>query len=68
MSSLKNLYQDHFQDLLSRHRLLMQQNDLDYLVVPSGAPIRIYQDDMDYPFKSSFLYRTYVPLTELPDS
>ncbi len=68
MSSLKNLYQDHFQDLLSRHRLLMQQNDVDYLVVPSGAPIRIYQDDMDYPFKSSFLFRTYVPLTELPDS
>ncbi len=68
MSSLKILFENHFQDLLSRHRQLMQQNDLDYLVVPSGAPIRIYQDDMDYPFKSSFLFRTYVPLTELPDS
>jgi Xaa-Pro dipeptidase len=68
MSSLKALFENHFQDLLSRHRQLMHQNELDYLVVPSGAPLRIYQDDMDYPFKSSFLFRTYVPLTELPDS
>lgn len=68
MSSLKNVYHVHLQDLLSRHRVLMQQYDLDYLVVPSGAPIRVYQDDMDYPFKSSFLFRTYLPLTELADS
>ncbi len=68
MSTLANIFQNHFQALITRHRDLMRQNDLEYLLVPSGAPIRIYQDDMDYPFKSSFLFRTYVPLTELPDS
>lgn len=68
MSYLEAYYQQHLDDLLARHRQLMQQNGLEYLVVPSGSPIRVYQDDMDYPFKSSFLFRTYVPLTELPHS
>ncbi len=68
VSDLSPLYATHLADLLARHRLLMSQNGLEYLVIPSGAPIRIYQDDMDYPFKSSFLFRTYVPLTELPFS
>ncbi|TQV88429.1 Xaa-Pro dipeptidase [Aliikangiella coralliicola] len=68
MSNLANLYGPHLTELLARHRQLMQQNDIAYLVIPSGEPIRIYLDDMDYPFKSSFLFRTYVPLTELPHS
>lgn len=68
MSYLAAYYREHLQDLLTRHRLLMQQNGLECLVVPSGTPIRVYQDDMDYPFKSNFLFRTYVPLTELPHS
>lgn len=68
MSNLAALYGEHLADLLARHRQLMEQNDLEYLVVPSGAPIRVYQDDMDYPFKSSFFFRTYVPLAELPHS
>jgi Xaa-Pro dipeptidase len=68
VSDLSFLYNQHITDLLARHRQLMQDNDLEYLVVPSGQPIRIYLDDMDYPFKSSFLFRTYLPLTELPHS
>ena len=68
MDNLQSLYQSHLQDLLSRHRQLMQKHGIEYLVIPSGSPIRVYQDDMDYPFKSSFLFRTYVPLTELPNS
>ncbi|WP_444996438.1 Xaa-Pro dipeptidase [Aliikangiella sp. IMCC44359] len=68
MSNLSSLYAEHLENLLTRHRQLMQQNDLEYLIIPSGEPIRIYLDDMDYPFKSSFLFRTYVPLTESPHS
>ncbi|MCW8879922.1 MAG: Xaa-Pro dipeptidase [Kangiellaceae bacterium] len=68
MADITELYSLHINDLLARHRQLMQQFDFEYLVIPSGAPIRIYMDDMDYPFKSSFHFRTYVPLTELPHS
>jgi len=68
MSSTTSLYQQHLDDLLGRHRQLMQQNNLEYLLIPSGAPIGIYLDDMSYPFKSSFLFRTYLPLTEVADS
>ncbi|MGX5200404.1 Xaa-Pro dipeptidase [Aliikangiella sp. IMCC44632] len=68
MSDLSSLFAEHISDLLARHRQLMQQHGYEYLIVPSGAPIRVYQDDMDYPFKSSFFFRTYVPLTELPHS
>ena len=66
--SLSTLYSSHLDDLLSRHRQLMRDNGLDYLVIPSGVPVGIYLDDMNYPFKSSFLFRTYLPLTEVPDS
>ena len=68
MSSISTLYQQHLDDLLSRHRQLMQQENLEYLVIPSGVPVGIYLDDMNYPFKSSFLFRTYLPLTEVADS
>jgi len=68
VSDLSSLYSQHITDLLAHHRQLMQENAIEHLVVPSGQPIRIYLDDMDYPFKSSFLFRTYVPLTELPHS
>ena len=68
MSNIASLYDSHITDLLVRHRRLMEKNALEYLVIPSGIPIRIYLDDLDYPFKSSFLFRTYVPLTELPYS
>lgn len=68
MTNMVNCYNEHITDLLKRHRSLMQQNDLDYLVIPSGVPVGIYCDDMNYPFKSSFLFRTYLPLTEVADS
>lgn len=68
MSDLSSLYSQHLTDLLARHRQLMSENGLETLVIPSGQPIRVYLDDMDYPFKSSFLFRTYLPLTELPHS
>ena len=68
MSNLAELYGEHLADLLARHRELMKQQGFEYLVVPSGTPLRIYQDDMDYPFKSSFFFRTYVPLSEIPHS
>lgn len=68
VSDLSSLYTQHLAELLSRHRQIMQQNDIEHLLIPSGTPVRIYQDDMDYPFKSSFLFRTYLPLTELAHS
>ncbi len=68
MSAPSILYTQHIEDLLQRHRLLMQDNGLEYLVIPSGVPIGIYLDDMNYPFKSSFLFRSYLPLTEVADS
>jgi len=68
MANIAHLYQHHLTDLLARHRQLMVENQLDYLLIPSGVPIGIYLDDMNYPFKSSFLFRTYLPLTEVADS
>jgi len=68
MTDIAKLYDSHLTDLLTRHRKLMQENNLDYLLIPSGVPVGIYLDDMSYPFKSSFLFRTYLPLTEVADS
>ncbi len=68
MSNLSLSYASHLDDLLKRHRQIMADNGIEYLLVPSGVPVGIYLDDMNYPFKSSFLFRTYLPLTEVADS
>lgn len=68
MSNLADLYKEHLTDLLTRHRTLMKKNNIENLVVVSGEPISVYQDDMYYPFKSNFFFRTYVPLTDLSHS
>ncbi len=68
MTDTSVLFAAHLSTLLERHRSLMQNHGFDYLLVPSGVPQSIYLDDMHYPFKSSFLFRTYVPLAELADS
>lgn len=65
---LSYLYTQHINDLLKRHRQLMKKNNIVSLLIPSGVPLGIYLDDMQYPFKSSFLLRTYLPLTEITDS
>ena len=68
MHNLEELYTKHIDDLLVRHRKLMVKNNISSLLIPSGVPIGINLDDMQYPFKSNFLFRTYLPLTELADS
>ncbi|MDQ7048742.1 MAG: Xaa-Pro dipeptidase [Enterobacterales bacterium] len=68
MANIAHLYSEHLEQLVARHRQLMLENQLDYLLIPSGVPVGIYLDDMNYPFKSSFLFRTYLPLTEVADS
>ncbi len=68
MANIAHLYAEHIDQLLARHRQLMADNQIDSLLIPSGVPIGIYLDDMNYPFKSSFLFRTYLPLTQVADS
>jgi Xaa-Pro dipeptidase len=68
MAELETLFEQHMGDLLARHRQLMQEHGFEYLIIPSGEPIGVYLDDMYYPFKSSFFFRTYAPLTELAHS
>lgn len=65
---LSKLFTTHLKELLARHRQLMLQNNIESMIVPSGKPVSIYLDDMSYPFKSSFLFRAYVPLMELAHS
>ena len=65
---ISELYSQHIGDLLLRHRKIMSEHNIDALLIPSGVPLPIYLDDMNYPFKSSFLFRTYLPLTEVADS
>ena len=68
MPNLASLYKNHLTEQLQRHRELMCQHKIDYLVIPSGEAIPIYLDDMNYPFRSSFMFRSYLPLTELANS
>lgn len=63
---MKQLYAQHL-EIVSRHfEKSLAQSDLDYLLIPSGAPVRMFMDDMDYPFKVNAYFNYLVPLTNVP--
>ncbi len=60
------LFASHFEALLARYRTLMSEHNYDHTVVPAGAPIRQFLDDMDYPFKTNPHFKALLPLTHNP--
>ncbi|WMS86096.1 Xaa-Pro dipeptidase [Pleionea litopenaei] len=59
-------YSQHIEALLKRYQQLLAEHNYDYLVIPSGMPIRKYLDDMDYPFKVNPHFKALLPLTDHP--
>ena len=63
---MKQLYAQHLACVTRHFEKALNQSDLDYLLIPSGAPVRMYMDDMDYPFKVNAYFNYLVPLTTVP--
>lgn len=61
-------YSDHVRELAARHDRALEDAGFDAAVIYSGsAPIQ-FLDDNPYPFKVNPLFKSWVPLTDVPDS
>ncbi|WP_028113180.1 Xaa-Pro dipeptidase [Ferrimonas kyonanensis] len=66
MERLAPLYQAHIAELSRRSDTILAQQGLDGMVIHSGQPLRIFLDDMDYPFKPNPHFKHWLPVTDDP--
>ncbi|MBN8798325.1 MAG: Xaa-Pro dipeptidase, partial [Stenotrophomonas nitritireducens] len=62
------LYSDHLGVLARRADEALARGGFDHLVVPSGRLHYQLFDDRDYPYAVNPQFKTWLPLTRLPDS
>ena len=62
------LYSDHLAVLARRADEALARGGFDHLVVPSGRLHYQLFDDRDYPYAVNPQFKTWLPLTRLPDS
>lgn len=67
-SKLARFYPEHVATLVTRHSEALVAHNFDALVVHSGSPLMQYLDDNTYPFKANPHFKSWVPLTAVPDS
>jgi Xaa-Pro dipeptidase len=62
-----HLYQKHLEQVCSIYDQALAKAELDSIAVFADSPIRIFQDDMDYPFKANFQFKYWLPITDNPN-
>ena len=65
-AALAQLYPQHIETLQSRHDAALKRAGAAHVVVFSGAPIGVFLDDYDYPFKPNPHFVSWLPLTDNP--
>jgi Xaa-Pro dipeptidase len=63
---LAALYPDHVAALKSRHDKALERAGAAHAVIFSGAPLPVFLDDYDYPFKANPHFVSWLPLTATP--
>ena len=64
----KELYLSHLNVRLQQLSQILETQQRDGIVIPSGRPHRVYWDDNDYVFKPNFHFSLFVPEHGLPAS
>ena len=62
------LYADHLATLHARTAIALERSGFDHLVVPSGTLHYQLFDDRDYPYAVNPQFKSWLPLTRLPNS
>ncbi len=63
---LDELYPPHLQAVMKRTDSALAAAGFDALVIHAGAPITLFLDDHDYPFKTNPHFKAWVPLPNHP--
>lgn len=67
MESMTTLYQHHLQTLQQRTRDALARSDLDALLIHSGELFNVFLDDHPYPFRVNPHFKSWVPVTQVPN-
>jgi len=68
MDNLSALYPAHVAELQQRSCTALSRENLEGIVIHSGQEMRIFLDDMSYPFKVNPHFKHWLPLVDIPNS
>jgi len=68
MNKLSTLYPAHIAELQVRTRNVLKRENLQGVVIHSGQEMRIFLDDMSYPFKVNPHFKHWLPLVDVANS
>ncbi|WP_206485915.1 Xaa-Pro dipeptidase [Thalassotalea sp. G2M2-11] len=68
MNKLASLYPAHIAELQVRVKNVLARENLQGLVIHSGQEMKIFLDDMGYPFKVNPHFKHWLPLVDVPNS
>lgn len=67
MENLSSLYGAHISELQSRTKKALIRENKAGLVIHSGQDLRIFLDDMNYPFKVNAHFKAWLPIVKTPN-
>jgi Xaa-Pro dipeptidase len=65
-SSLAGHYPRHIETICARHDRALERAGASHAVIFSGAPLAVFLDDYNYPFKANPHFVSWLPLTNVP--
>ena len=68
MNKLSALYPAHIVELQIRAKNALKRENLQGLVVHSGQELKVFLDDLSYPFKVNPHFKHWLPLVNIPNS
>jgi Xaa-Pro dipeptidase len=67
-SALNEAFGHHMQHLCDAAAQALEATGFRSLLVHSGSPLTIFEDDRTYPFEAHAPFKVWVPLSDVPDS
>jgi Xaa-Pro dipeptidase len=68
MSKLSALYPAHVAELQIRAKNALKRDNLQGIVIHSGQELKVFLDDLSYPFKVNPHFKHWLPLVNIPNS
>lgn len=68
MNKLPSLYPAHVAELQVRARNALNRENLQGIVIHSGQELKVFLDDLSYPFKVNPHFKHWLPLVDIPNS
>ena len=65
-AALAELYPDHVEILKARYNRALERAGAGHAVVFSGAPLPVFLDDYNFPYKANPHFVSWLPLTDTP--